>query len=516
MEAIDSENVQLGHTGHAKLGQTVDDTLGAVENGTAAPAAGGFDGIGKKIDDDLHDDDGKPRRTGGVYTSAAHIITAVIGSGVLALSWSFAQMGWIAGPVVLLAFAWCTYYTSRLLADCYRSPDSVTGKRNYIYMDAIKASLGRRQQIVCAWVQYSNLVGTSIGYTIATATSAKAIQQQDCKHRNGLDDVCPVSTTVYIALYGLVQIVLSQIPNFGELWWLSYVAAFMSFTYSFLGLGLGISKSVGGGAGQDHGSLGGSPICYDTTNGCTFQSTPQKTWNIFTALGNMAFAYSFSMILIEIEDTIKSPPSEASQMKKSTFISIGTTTFFYMSVAICGYAAFGDGAPGNLLTGFSTPYWLVDFANACIVIHLIGAYQVYTQPVYGFVEVWCSRRWPNSSFLNMEYNLRLPGKRTFKLSVFRLIWRTVYVIITTVISMVIPFFNSVLGILGAIGFWPLTVYYPIEMYMRQTHVKKWGQKYILLQLLSFITLLVSIAGLIGGVAGIIEALKEVTLFKATP
>ena len=80
---------------------------------------------------------------GGVATSAAHIITAVIGSGVLALSWSFAQMGWIAGPVVLIAFAWCTYYTSRLLADCYRSPHPVTGKRNYIYMDAIKANLGK-------------------------------------------------------------------------------------------------------------------------------------------------------------------------------------------------------------------------------------------------------------------------------------------------------------------------------------------------------------------------------------
>lgn len=147
---------------------------------------------------------------GGVWTSAAHIITAVIGSGVLALSWSFAQMGWIAGPIVLLAFAWCTYYTSRLLADCYRSPHPITGKRNYIYMDAIKANLGtnslslptflfqlvywhwvispvarcwfpciccvgRKQQIVCACVQYSNLIGTSIGYTIATATSAKYV-----------------------------------------------------------------------------------------------------------------------------------------------------------------------------------------------------------------------------------------------------------------------------------------------------------------------------------------------------
>lgn len=84
------------------------------------------------------------KRTGNVWTSAAHIVTAVIGSGVLSLSWSFAQMGWIAGPIILLAFAWCTYFTSRLLADCYRSPDPITGKRNYIYMDAVKANLGEK------------------------------------------------------------------------------------------------------------------------------------------------------------------------------------------------------------------------------------------------------------------------------------------------------------------------------------------------------------------------------------
>jgi hypothetical protein len=33
---------------------------------------------------------------------------------------------------------------------------------------------------------------------------------------------------------------------------------------------------------------------------------------------------------------------------------------------------------GNLLTGFGIykPYWLVDFADACIVLHMLGGYQV--------------------------------------------------------------------------------------------------------------------------------------------
>lgn len=46
-----------------------------------------------------------------------------------------------------------------------------------------------------------------------------------------------------------------------------------------------------------------------------------------------------------------------------------------------GYAAFGNEAPGNFLTGFGffDPFWLIDIGNVCIAIHLIGAYQV---PLY--------------------------------------------------------------------------------------------------------------------------------------
>lgn len=75
-------------------------------------------------------------------TASAHIITAVIGSGVLSLAWAIAQMGWIAGPAVLLAFSFITYFTSTLLADSYRSPDPVHGKRNYTYSEVVRSVLG--------------------------------------------------------------------------------------------------------------------------------------------------------------------------------------------------------------------------------------------------------------------------------------------------------------------------------------------------------------------------------------
>lgn len=79
-----------------------------------------------------------------------------------------------------------------------------------------------------------------------------------------------------------------------------------------------------------------------------------------------------------LQDTIRSPPAEHKTMKKATLFSIVVTTVFYLLCGCMGYAAFGDLAPGNLLTGFGfyNPYWLLDIANIAIVIHLIGAYQV--------------------------------------------------------------------------------------------------------------------------------------------
>ena len=77
-----------------------------------------------------------------MWTASAHIITAVIGSGVLSLAWAIAQLGWIAGPAVMILFSFVTYYTSTLLSVCYRTGDPVNGKRNYTYMDAVRSNLG--------------------------------------------------------------------------------------------------------------------------------------------------------------------------------------------------------------------------------------------------------------------------------------------------------------------------------------------------------------------------------------
>lgn len=252
---------------------------------------------------------------------------------------------------------------------------------------------------------------------------------------------------------------------------------------------------------SENGEIKGSLSGVTTTN------TANKVWLSFQALGDIAFSYPFTVVLLEIQDTLKSPPAENKTMKNASMISIFITTFFYLCCGCFGYAAFGDLTPGNLLTGFGfyEPFWLIDFANVCIVLHLIGGYQVYTQPVFGIVERWITGKFPTSGFVNRFYKIKLPGLPSWKANMMRICFRTVYVVSTTGIAMLFPYFNQVLGVLGALSFWPLAVYFPVEMYLVHKKIVAWTQKWIVLRLFSFVCLTFSIVGLIGSIEGIVAA-----------
>ena len=96
------------------------------------------------------------------------------------------------------------------------------------------------------------------------------------------------------------------------------------------------------------------------------------------------------MILCTLQNTLKSPPAESKTMKKATFYGVGLTTVFYLALGCTGYAAFGNDAPGNILTGFGfyEPFWLVDIANICIIIHPSG---LSTLPTYASSFTWPER-----------------------------------------------------------------------------------------------------------------------------
>ncbi|KAK1288355.1 Amino acid permease 6 [Acorus calamus] len=370
---------------------------------------------------------------GTVWTATAHVVTAVIGSGVLALAWSVAQMGWIVGPAMLVGFAWVTYYTSTLLADCYRSPN---GARNYTYMDAVRSYLGPKKVAICGIIQYAALWGTMVGYTITTATSMMAVERSNCFHRHGHSAKCGASGNLFMIVFGLTQIILSQLPSLENVTWLSIVAATMSFAYSFIGLCLCTAKWV------THGDIRG-------------------------------------------------------------------TLTGHLEIAAGGEQEHEEG---------HKPYWLVDAANVCIVVHLVGAYQVYAQPILTLNERYVASRWPDARFIRAEFAVRVPfasetQKPLFRLSLSNLVLRTALVALTTLVAMLIPFFNAVLGLIGAFAFWPLSVYFPVSMHVARAKIGRGSARWVALQGLSAVCLMVSVGAGVGSVADIVSNMRHAAPFK---
>ncbi|XP_071717083.1 amino acid permease 6-like [Rutidosis leptorrhynchoides] len=453
-------------------------------------------------DNGFFDEDGKIRRTGTLISTSTHIITAVVGSGVLSLAWCMAQLGWITGMFLLVTFAIITWFTCLLLTDCYRYPDHVTGTRNYTYMQAVKVSLGGFKYKLCGISQYGTQVGATIGYTITSAISMAAVKRSNCFHKYGHNKGCHEMNNSYMLIFAAIEIVLSQIPNFHKLSLVSMAATIMSFGYASIGIALSIAKIAGG--AQSKTSPTGIPISQSMTS-------MEKMWSSFSAIGDIAFAYSFSLVLLEIQDTLKSSPPENKVMKGASTIGIAVCTLLYSLCGILGYAAFGHDSPGNYLTGFGfyEPFWLVDIGNLCVVIHLLGGYQVLIQPFFAFVENWSRKKWPENKFIEKEYCIGI-----YSINLFRLTWRTMYVILATLVAMIFPFFNSFMGLIGAATYWPLTIYFPIEMYISRAKIERASFRWFGLKILSLVCLLVALLAAAGSIQGLFVSVSSFELFRS--
>lgn len=139
--------------------------------------------------------------------------------------------------------------------------------------------------------------------------------------------------------------------------------------------------------------------------------------------------------------------------------------------------------------------------------------QVFAQPFFGFVEKRCQQKWPENKLITQEHAVSIPFCGVFYLNMFRLVWRSLYVIVTSVIAMIFPFFNNFLGLIGAASFYPLTVYFPIEMHIAQAKVPKYSSRWVWLKILSWACLVVSLVAAAGSIRGLAHDVKAYKPFK---
>lgn len=103
-----------------------------------------------------------------------------------------------------------------------------------------------------------------------------------------------------------------------------------------------------------------------------------RTFDVFNALGTIAFAFAGHSVVLEIQATL--PSTEENPSKKPMWRGVVAAYLIviacYLSVAISGFWAFGNAVDDDVLVSLEHPRWLIAAANFMVFIHVIGSFQV--------------------------------------------------------------------------------------------------------------------------------------------
>lgn len=125
------------------------------------------------------------------------------------------------------------------------------------------------------------------------------------------------------------------------------------------------------------------------------------------------------------------------------------------------------------------------------------------------MENCCRKKWPGCKFIEKEYVI---GK--YNINLLRLTWRTSYVILASTVAMMFPFFNNFIGLIGSATYWPLTIYFPIEMYISRAKIRTGSFTWIWLRLLALICLIAALLALAGCIRGLYVSVSSFELFRS--
>ena len=83
------------------------------------------------------------------------------------------------------------------------------------------------------------------------------------------------------------------------------------------------------------------------------------------------------------------------------------------------------------------------------------------------------------------------------------------------LAMLLPFIQDIVGLVGALELYPLTVFLPIQMHIKQAGVLPWTSKWVALQLLSMLCLSATAAGCIGSAVSLLQDVQGYKPFQNT-
>ncbi|KAJ9550315.1 hypothetical protein OSB04_014360, partial [Centaurea solstitialis] len=420
-------------------------------------------------------------RNGNAFYAAFHTLCSGIGIQALVLPVAFTFLGWVWGIIsLMLVFIW-QLYTLYLLVNLHESIE--TGMRYSRYMQLANAAFGERLGNSLAKFPILYLSGgTCVALIIIGGSTAKIFFQIVCD-----DSSCKaerLTSTEWYLVFTCGAVLLSQLPNMNSIAGISLVGAITAIGYCTT---IWVVSVVEGRP---------SNVSYDLVKS---RSNAAWLFNIFNALGIIAFAFRGHNLILEIQATMPSSEKHPSRIPmwrgvKASYALIAICVF---PLAIGGYWAYGQQIPTSGMLNALLMFHGKDLAKSVqglvcllVIINSLTSFQIYAMPTFDEME---------SGYV-IKFKKPCPWW-------LRVVMRSFFGFANFLFAVAFPFLGSVAGLVGGIAL-PVTLAYPCFMWLKIKKPQVYSLKWWLNWVLGVFGMLLSVVVIVGGFYSIIDTGRQ--------
>ncbi|XP_076922060.1 GABA transporter 1-like isoform X2 [Bidens hawaiensis] len=416
---------------------------------------------------------------GSWWHSGYHLTTSVVAPTLLSLPFALSSLGWIGGVLSLVIGAMVTFYSYNLIS-LVLEHHAELGHRHLRFRDMAYDILGPGwSKYYVGPIQFVVCYGTVVGQYLVGGQCLKTIYVL-------WNPNITMKLYEFIIIFGVLMLILAQIPSFHSLRHINLISLVLSILYSASAAAASIYIGSSSKGGHKNYSLSSN----DET----------RIFGIFNAIAIIGTSYG-NGIIPEIQATL-APPVKGKMFKGlSVCYTVVIATFF--SVAVSGYWAFGNESASVVLSNFIdndgnplVPRWFIMMINIFVIFQLSAVAAVYLQPT--------------NEVLERTFSDPTSGEFSARNVIPRVISRSISVILVTTIAAMLPFFGDINAIIGAFGFLPLDFVLPMVFF---NLTFKPSKQSLMFWLNSSIAVIFSVVSVIAAVAAIRQISLDAKTYK---
>lgn len=344
--------------------------------------------------------------------SVLNAINALCGIGLLSTPYALKEGGWLS-LLLLLLLGVITCYTGILLKNCLESSRGLQ-----TYPDIGQAAFGAVGRICVAVVLYIELYSSCVEYLIMMSDNLASLfphvhMEFAGIHLNSYQFWAIVSTLIILPTVWLRNLSLLSYISVGGVVTLGAVVLCL--------LWVGVVDEVG---------------FHPSGTALDFANLP-------VAIGLIGFCYGSHSVFPNIYSSMKDP----SRFPSVLAISFIIAWVLYTAVGIYGYVMFGDNIKSQFTLNMPTKFVASRVAAWTVVVAPVTKYALTITPVA----------------FGLEELLPSAENKSYGVSIFI---RTSLVVSTLVVALTVPYFGSVMALIGSLLVMLVSVIFPCACYLR--------------------------------------------------